>query len=401
MTMKIAVVGGGAAGLMAAIVASQNHKVTVFEKQSRVGKKLYASGNGKCNMTNSLLTRENLEKPNDFYNCQQANDVVSKFDYNDFMQFCKDTLAIETITDSQGRVYPRSEQGGSVLDAFRLKCQKNNVKINDVCEVTRIEKTSTGFKLQVGNNETAFFDKVIFCVGSSAQVRNFNSLDLLKGFDLSITKKQASLTPVKTEKVWLPLNGTKVKCNVSLYQNGQKVMGEDGEVLFRDYGLSGIVIFNVSAYIARNIVNNVYANYYVMLDLFPEFTQKQLEEKLFDRIAVCGKDSKTFFVGLLCNKLANEVIKACKLGEQVKNEDITKIAKFLKNIRFDISGLCGEDKGQVMSGGIDFACVDENLQCKNVPGLYFAGECLNADGLCGGFNLHFAFSSGYIAGKSV
>ncbi len=399
--MKIAVVGGGAAGLMAAIMASQKHKVTVFEKQSRVGKKLFASGNGKCNMTNSILTRENLLKPNDFYNCQQAKEVVSRFDYDDFMQFCKETLAIETITDSQGRVYPRSEQGGSVLDAFRLRCQKNNVKIVDMHEIIRMEKSSKGFRLHMGNEESAYFDKVIFCVGSSAQVRNFNSFDLIKHFDVPITKKQASLTPIKTEKVWLPLNGTKVKCNVSLYQDGQKVMSEDGEVLFRDYGLSGIVIFNVSAYIARNMVNDVYAKYHVMLDLFPELTQKQLEDKLFDRITVCGNESKTFFVGLLCNKLANEVIKACKLGESVKKEDILKIAKFLKNIKFDISGLCGDDKGQVVSGGIDFACADENLQCKNVPGLYFAGECLNADGLCGGFNLHFAFASGYIAGKSV
>ena len=399
--MKIAVVGGGAAGLMAAIVASQNHKVTVFEKQARVGQKLFASGNGKCNMTNSILTRENIQKPSDFYNCQQAKDVVSRFDFDDFMQFCKDTLAIETITDSQGRVYPRSEQGGSVLDAFRLKCQKSNVKISDVREVIRMEKSSKGFKLYMGNEEAAFFDKVIFCVGSSAQVRNFNSFDLLKNYDVSITKRQASLTPIKTEKVWLPLNGTKIKCNVSLYQDGQKVMSENGEVLFRDYGLSGIVIFNVSAYIARNIVNDVYAKYYVMLDLFPELNIKQLEDKLFDRLAVCGKESKTFFVGLLCNKLANEVINACKLGENVKKEDVSKIARFLKNIKFDVSGLCGDEKGQVMSGGIDFACVDENLQCKNVSGLYFAGECLNADGLCGGFNLHFAFASGYIAGKSV
>jgi len=399
--MKIAVVGGGAAGLMAAIVASQKHKVTVFEKQNRVGKKLFASGNGKCNMTNSILTRENIQKPSDFYNCQQAKDVVSRFDFDDFMHFCKDTLAIETITDSQGRVYPRSEQGGSVLDAFRLKCQKSNVKISDVREVIRMEKSSKGFKLYMGNEEAAFFDKVIFCVGSSAQVRNFNSFDLLKNYDVSITKRHASLTPIKTEKVWLPLNGTKIKCNVSLYQDGQKVMSENGEVLFRDYGLSGIVIFNVSAYIARNIVNDVYAKYYVMLDLFPELNLKQLEDKLFDRLAVCGKESKTFFVGLLCNKLANEVINACKLGENVKKEDVSKIASFLKNIKFDVSGLCGDEKGQVMSGGIDFACVDENLQCKNVPGLYFAGECLNADGLCGGFNLHFAFASGYIAGKSV
>jgi len=399
--MKIAVVGGGAAGLMAAIVASQKHKVTVFEKQNRVGKKLFASGNGKCNMTNSILTRENIQKPSDFYNCQQAKDVVSRFDFDDFMHFCKDTLAIETITDSQGRVYPRSEQGGSVLDAFRLKCQKSNVKISDVREVIRMEKSSKGFKLYMGNEEAAFFDKVIFCVGSSAQVRNFNSFDLLKNYDVSITKRQASLTPIKTEKVWLPLNGTKIKCNVSLYQDGQKVMSENGEVLFRDYGLSGIVIFNVSAYIARNIVNDVYAKYYVMLDLFPELNIKQLEDKLFDRLAVCGKESKTFFVGLLCNKLANEVINACKLGENVKKEDVSKIASFLKNIKFDVSGLCGDEKGQVMSGGIDFACVDENLQCKNVPGLYFAGECLNADGLCGGFNLHFAFASGYIAEKSV
>ena len=162
--MKIAVVGGGAAGLMAAIMASQKHKVTVFEKQSRVGKKLFASGNGKCNMTNSMLTRENVLKPNDFYNCQQAKDIVSRFDYDDFMQFCKETLAIETITDSQGRVYPRSEQGGSVLDAFRLKCQKNNVKIVDMHEIIRIEKSSKGFRLYMGNEESAYFDKVIFCV---------------------------------------------------------------------------------------------------------------------------------------------------------------------------------------------------------------------------------------------
>ena len=127
--MKIAIVGGGAAGLMAAVVSSQQHKVTVFEKQNRVGKKLYASGNGKCNLTNSALTRKNLQKPNDFYNCQQANDIVSRFDFDDFTSFCKNQLAIETIVDSQGRVYPRSEQSSSVLDAFRLKCQKNGVKI--------------------------------------------------------------------------------------------------------------------------------------------------------------------------------------------------------------------------------------------------------------------------------
>lgn len=399
--MKIAIVGGGAAGLMTAVVASQKHNVTVFERQNRVGKKLFASGNGKCNVTNSLLTRQNLSKPNDFYNCQRANDVVFAFDYDDFMSFCKNTLALETIVDSQGRVYPRSEQSGSVLDAFRLRCQKNGVKICDTTDVSRIEKTSKGFRLHFGQDQISYFDKVVFCVGSSAQVRSFNSFDLLKDFKINLTKRQASLTPIKTQKVWLPLNGIKTKCNVTLYQDGQKVMSENGEVLFRDYGLSGIVIFNVSAYIARNIAKGIDAKYYLSLDLFNEITQKQLEEKLFERFAVCGNESKTFFVGLLCNKLAEEVIKNCKLAEKIAKEDISKIAKYLKNIRFDVSGLCGEDKGQVVSGGIDFAETDENLQCKKVPGLYFAGECLDADGLCGGFNLHFAFASGYLVGKSL
>ncbi|MBQ4137783.1 MAG: NAD(P)/FAD-dependent oxidoreductase, partial [Clostridia bacterium] len=134
--------------------------------------------------------------------------------------------------------------------------------------------------------QTAYFDKVVFCVGSSAQTRNFNSFDLLKDFKINLTKRQASLTPVKTQKVWLPLNGVKTKCNVTLYQNGQRVMSENGEVLFRDYVLSGIVIFNVSAYIARNIAKGVDAKYYVSLDLFDEITQKRLEEKLFERFAV-------------------------------------------------------------------------------------------------------------------
>ena len=159
--MKIAIVGGGAAGLMAAVVASQQHNVTVFEKQSRVGKKLYASGNGKCNLSNSALTRSNLKKDNDFYNCQQAKDIVSRFDFDDFMSFCKNQLAIETIVDSQGRVYPRSEHSSSVLDAFRLKCQKNGVNICDGKDVFKIEKQSKGFKLHFGNDEIAYFDKVI------------------------------------------------------------------------------------------------------------------------------------------------------------------------------------------------------------------------------------------------
>jgi len=398
--MKIAVIGGGASGLMAASVASQKHKVTVFESQSRVGKKLFVSGNGKCNMTNNILTRKNLQQPNDFYNCQQACDVVSAFDYDDFMLFCKNTLGIETIVDSHGRVYPRSENASSVLDAFRLKCQKNGVKIFDEKHIIKIEKSGKLFKVFFDDG-FAFFDKVIFCVGSAIQSRTFSSMSMLKELGIESTRLQASLTPVKTKKVWLQLNGIKAKCDVILKKSGKVVAKEYGEVLFRDYGLSGIVIFNMSAYIARDIVRGENAKYQICLDLFPEFTYEQLVEKLNDRLLVCGDESKTFFVGLLCNKLAEVVIKQCKTEEKIGKKDINSIVSFLKNMQFEVSDLCGVDKGQVVSGGIKFAEIDKNMQSIKVPGLYFAGECIDADGLCGGFNLQFAFSSGYIAGKNV
>lgn len=398
--MKIAVIGGGTAGLMAAVIASEKHNVTLYERQGRVGKKLYASGNGKCNLTNTALTRENLAANDGFYNCREARDIVSRFDYNDLMQFCL-TLGIETVADSQGRVYPRSENSGSVLDALRLKCAKNNVKISTETIIMKIERRAKDFKIWFGDGQFCFYDKVIFCVGSDIQIRNFTAYDLLRDFKLAITKTQTSLTPIKTKKVWLPLNGTKVKCGVTLKENGKSVLTEYGEVLFRDYGLSGIVIFNMSSYIARNIVKGISCDYKLSLDLYPELSQVQLTQKLVDRLALLGGETKTFFVGMLSNKLAEAIITINKFAGKLNKNDMTNLAFCLKNIEFEVLELCGTDKGQVMAGGIDFAEMDENLQSKRVEGLYFAGECINADGICGGFNIHFALASGFVAGKSV
>lgn len=399
--MKIAVIGGGAAGLMAAAIASEKHNITLFERQSRVGKKLFASGNGRCNMTNSALTRDNLKLPNNFYNCARAAEIVSRFDYDDFMDYCHNVLGIETFADEQGRVYPRSENGGSVLDAFRLRCIKNKVKICDETFIMKVEKRSKDFKVWLGDGQFYFYDRVIFAVGSNIQIRNFTGFEMLRDFEIDITKTQTSLTPIKTKKVWLPLNGTKVKCRASLLADGVKVMSEEGEVLFRDYGLSGIAVFNLSSYIARDIVKGKSAEYTVSLDLFPELTVDELHKKLAGRVEICGKETKTFFVGMLCNKLADSLIKSCKLGEKLSADDFKTLASYMKDIRFDVLELCGTEKGQVMCGGIDFDEVDENMQSKKVSGLYFVGECMDADGICGGFNLHFAFASGYLAAKSI
>lgn len=399
--MKIAVIGGGAAGLMAAAVASAKHNVTLFEKLGRVGKKLYAAGNGKCNISNAVLTRANAEKFDAYYNCHEAAEIVAGFDYDDFMSFCADELGLETIVDEEGRVYPRSENSGSVLDALRLKCHHNGVKISLENSIMRVEKSSKGFKVWQGDGQFVFFDKVVFCVGSGMQVRNFTSFDVLRDFSIAVTKTQPSLTPIKTKKVWLPLNGSRVRAKTVLLADGRPVAEENGEVLFRDYGLSGICIFNLSAIIARNIVAGKTAQYQIALDLFPEYSVQQLFEKFCKRLAVVGKDAQTFFVGLLSNKLAEAIIGHCRFNEKLSKEDVKRLAAYCKNIVFDVDGLCGADKGQVMAGGVDFACLDGDLQCKTVSGLYFAGECIYADGLCGGFNLHFAFASGYIVGKSL
>ena len=401
--MKIAIVGGGAAGLMAASVASEKHRVVLFERQSRVGKKISASGNGKCNLSNSSLAAERLAEAEarDVYNRREAYGIVSRFDYTALMKYCGEVLGLETYADAQGRVYPRTENSGSVIDAFRLRCQKNNVKTVTDAPVVKIEKSSKDFIVWLGDGQYYHFDRVIFCVGSNIQTRNFTSFDLLNGFDIAITPTQTSLVPVKTKKVWLPLNGTRVKCGVSLLKNGKKRAEERGEVLFRDYGLSGIAVFNLSAYIARSIVMGEKADFSLSMDLFPELSEEELVSKLTARLDVMGADSKTFFVGLLCNKLAEAIIRKKKLPPALAKSDISGLAAYMKNIEFQVSELCDAEKGQVMCGGIDMSEIDENMQSKKVPGLYFAGECLDADGLCGGFNLHFAFACGYIAGSAV
>lgn len=398
--MKIAIVGGGTAGLMAAAVASERHKVTLFERQSRVGKKIAASGNGKCNLSNACLTRENMPDIDGVYNCRLAYDIVSRFDYNDFMKYCQQVLGLETIVDGQGRVYPRTENSGSVIDVLRLKCQKNNVKIVTDAPVVKADKNKE-FRLWLGDGQICRFDKVIFCAGSNIQTRNFNAFELINSFGVKVTPIKTSLTPIKTKKVWLPLNGTRVKCKAILIKNGKEVAEEQGEVLFRDYGLSGIAIFNLSAYIARSVVKGEKASFSVSLDLFPELSVEQLRQKLVARLDVTGKDAKTFFVGLICNKLAEAIISKAPLPPTLDCADMQKLALFMKNIVFDVSELCDADKGQVMAGGIDLSEIDDNLQSKKTEGLYFAGECLNVDGLCGGFNLHFAFACGYIAGSAV
>ena len=398
--MKVAIIGGGAAGLAAAVKAAEKHSVTVFERSGRVGRKIMASGNGRCNLTNAALTADNYADFLKYYNCERAADTVRRFDYNALKSFFE-SMGLEMFSDEQGRVYPFSENSGSVLDVLRVKCQKLNVKTVTDSEVVRVEKGKSSFKVMLHTGEFFFFDKVICAIGSKAQVNNFSKLEHLFGEKLEMTYLCPSLTPIKTKKMWLPLNGLRVKCNVSLFANGKKIKEEFGEVLFRDYGLSGIVIFNISSCIAAEKVKGLKNEYKIVLDLFPQFSLQELIEKLKNRAEICGKQTSTFFVGLFHNKIADAVIKKCGLGEELRNSDFETISAFLKNITFEVQELCGYDKCQVVSGGIKFDEVDENFESKKLKGLYFVGECLDADGVCGGFNLHFAFASGIIAGSSL
>ena len=392
--MQVAVIGGGASGLSAAIAASARHKVTVFEKNDKVGKKLLATGNGRCNLTNSKIGSMTDNKK--FYNNEFAYKIIQAYPFREVISFF-DGIGLEVRLDEDGRVYPFTEQAVSVLDVLRCKCIQNGVKFYTGSRIDQIRKEENKFVLISGGTEYVF-DKLIFAPGSSVQSKNYNGLELAGQLGLKLTKLSPALCPISIEKPLSVLNGIRIKCQALLFSSDGEIAREDGEILFRNYGISGIAVFNLSSYIARDNVANIKTEYYVMLDLFPDLPYNMLLAKMQRRLGHCN--NKNFFVGLLPIQVANEILKYATLKE-VNEKNIEKVVFAMKNWKHRIIGLCEEETCQVMSGGIDTAQILPDFSVKDCEGLYVIGEVLDVDGLCGGFNLHFAFISGLIAGVRV
>ena len=379
---KIAIIGGGASGLVAAIKSAGKGEVVLFEKDDRIGKKILQTGNGRCNFCNKNLS------PQKYNNPKFVERVFSKVGLDDILNFFKN-LGLCYYWDEEGRMYPTSNLASSVLDVLRYECQRVGVVIKTNSPVLNIKIRDGKFEIQ---NE--IFDKVVI---SSGNVPN----EFLDKLGISSTEKRQGLCSLKTPKEEISgLAGIRAKVEIKI-KNEEGFYKEIGELQFKPDGIGGICVFDVSSIISRkNIKNPV-----VFVDFAPFFENSELKNELNRRLSK-QKDEpvENIFVGMFHRLLGSMLLKRCGISssticKNLKNEDVDNLVETIKNCPFHIQGTLGE--GQVRVGGISLDEVDENLMSKKYPNLFFVGECFDVDGLCGGYNLAWAWASAILAAKQI
>lgn len=393
--MNIIIIGAGPAGMVAAINAkNENNDVTLIEKNDRIGKKLLATGNGRCNYTNLNLSEENYSSPS------FVKYTIKEFNNQDLINYFK-TLGLESTIDGN-RVYPITLKSNSVLNILMYWLNKKNIDIRTNTEVLEIKKNKKGFEV-ITNDGIFKSDVVIAAFGSKsmpASGSDGRSFEILKELGLKITQLKPALTQIKLESKYLKhLKGTKVIGMAKLFEKDKKIYERFGEILFTDYGISGPPILDLSVNISENnfievpIINNVdentiemlYSRYY----MFPDFS---LEE---------------YLMGIVDKKFIHYIIDSLNLDKKVAMNmipmsDFENIAEVLLKSRFKVIGSTGFKNSQVTRGGVDLSEVNPyDYSCKKIENLYIIGEALNIDGDCGGYNLQFAFSCGYRLGKML
>lgn len=395
MTNRIAVIGGGASGLIAAIAAAENknNQITVYESGDRVGRKILATGNGRCNMTNIHADVENYHGKNPKFILGARN----KFWVNETLDFFSD-LGIEANVEEDGKVYPYSNQASAVLDVLRFKIDElDNIKIINSFEVKSVLKTKECFNVISYDGRKEKADKVIVATGGKA-APNLGSkgvgYEILKSFGHRITSLSPSLVQIKTETdVVKKLKGIKLDAEVSLGDNR-----EFGEVLFTEYGLSGPAVFSLSSRLADNKV--------ISLDIMSKYSYEQLYERILQRIALRPKITlENFFVGMFNKRVGQALVKSVgieplsRYAVTLNEKEISRICSAIKKWDFKVTGTMSWNNAQVTKGG---ASTDEfnpnTMESKLVNDLFASGEVLDIDGDCGGYNLQWAWSSGYLAG---
>ncbi|HQO71170.1 MAG TPA: NAD(P)/FAD-dependent oxidoreductase [Sedimentibacter sp.] len=400
--MKIAVIGGGASGLTAAIAAARNGaEVTICEKLNRVGKKILATGNGRCNYTNMNLSKECYHSNN----LNFVDEVMKFFNLDKTLVFFED-LGILPYVDESGKVYPNSLQASSVLDVLRYELKRLNVKEVTDFNVTALRKSKDKFSI-IGN-DTITADRVILATGGKASPQlgsDGKGYELAKSLGHEIIEPFPALVQLKLSgKYFKRIAGIKFDGIVKAYAGDRLIREEEGEILFTDYGISGPPILQVSRKVIEEL--NKKNKPFLNIDMFPGYSKLKLYDILQDRFRrINYKTIEESMIGFINKKLIPVVFYEAgfedlnKICGKLNKKEIYKIIEILKEWKFEVIGHNSWQQAQSTAGGIKLSEVNpKTLESLKVKGLYFAGEILDVDGDCGGFNLQWAWSSGYTAG---
>ncbi|MBO5059648.1 MAG: NAD(P)/FAD-dependent oxidoreductase [Clostridia bacterium] len=386
MKTDIAIIGGGASGIFAAIIAARSGgKVTIFEKNPRVGKKILSTGNGRCNFTNINAGTHN-------YNSDFASFALNKFPPKKAIAFFEE-LGLLSKVESEGRVYPMSGQASAVLDVLRLELDRLGVNILTETCVSQIQKNGDGFIVVTDSGEKHFAKKVIAASGGMAAPKSGSDgsgYAILKMLGHTVTPLVPSLVQIKTSK---GIQGVRAYGRVTLEDGKTDI----GEIQFNNYGLSGIPVFSLAKHAKKGRS--------IFVDLLPDYSEQDVLAFLKKRPT---QTMETYLVGVLNKSLGQMLLKECgilplsRMSDTLTENEIKKIASKIKHWRFEITGVMPWENAQVTSGGVSLDEVScETMESKIVKGLYIIGELLDIDGDCGGFNLQWAWSSGFAAGSEA
>ena len=410
---NVMIIGAGAAGLMAAIcVAKTGADVALIEHNSRVGKKILSTGNGRCNLTNENPTEKSYRGSDPAF----AERVISHFDITRTLSFFEE-LGVYTVS-KDGLIYPRTNQAQTVLDCLRIALIEQGdtecvTVINDA-RITDLSHGDAGFLANVVvdekmNSKTIQVrsDALILSTGGLAAPKtgsDGSGYAYAKIFGHSLVPTVPALCALSASSPFLKaLHGVRTAANCALYIDGNNVYEEKGELQFTKTSLSGIVVFQFSRYAAYALKDN--HSVVVKIDLTPEIMKNDLEKELFRRkMTFPERSAEELLLGILQKKLAIELCKLCNIrpsapAGSVSTDTIKKLALQIKGLCVPITGTASFEAAQTTAGGISVKEIDpDTMGSKLVKGLFFAGEIVDIDGACGGFNLQWAWSSGAVSG---
>ena len=397
---KILVIGAGASGMMAAIQAAEHgSKVTVYERNDRVGRKILATGNGKCNLTNLCMGSEY------FYcdNPKKLERYLETFSNTDTIRFFETHGLM--LRDRDGYVYPYCEQASVVLDVLRNALNECNITVKTMVKDIKIESGKKEDFSVVSSAGKEVFDAVILACGSRAGIKNpdTSGYGYAKAFGHTIHKLLPALVQVRCHEDFFPMvSGVRCKVRLSLLCNNVKEAEETGELQLTDYGISGIPVFQISREIAGNLAQKKAVS--VLIDFLPDMTETEWVAFYSERLKqYVGRCAENFLLGILHKKLSIMLLKqyGIKTSECInkQNEGALKtLCESMKHFTVTPKEVNSFEQAQVCRGGVDFNELDDKLQSVFKKNLYICGEMVDVDGKCGGYNLQWAWTSGCIAG---
>lgn len=407
---KVIIIGGGAAGLMAAVAAiSNNNDVTIYDGNEKVGKKIYITGKGRCNLTNACDISDYFD--NIISNDKFLYSALYTFTNDDVIKFFEEN-GCKIKIERGNRAFPESDKSSDIIKTLERYLKKNGVKIILNTRVESIIANNhkvSGVKLSNGKTDKS--DNVIIATGGMSYQTTGSTGDgyrFARKLGIKVTETRPALVPLVTKEDYIrDLQGLSLRnVNLSIYNGNKKIYDDFGEMLFTHFGVSGPLVLSASSRIGMLLADNNTLD--ATIDLKPALNRKKLEDRIMREIdANKNKELKYLLSNLLPSKMVKCFIELLGLSEHLKLNEFTKknreeLIELLKRFPFTITKLRGYNEAIITQGGIDVSEINPStMESLSVKGLFFAGEVIDIDALTGGFNLQLAFSTGYLAGSSI